>query len=109
MAQLTADRNTPERDLKDRVFPVGAGKKVYAGGLVVLNAGSAEAGTTALALVCVGRAEEQVDNTGGAAGDLTVRVRRGTFRFANAAADPVDLADVNTDCFIVDDQTVAAT
>ncbi|SMF86270.1 hypothetical protein SAMN06265365_1873, partial [Tistlia consotensis] len=31
------------------------------------------------------------------------------FRFANAAADPVDLADVNTDCFIVDDQTVAAT
>ncbi|NNG05316.1 MAG: hypothetical protein HKM95_14625 [Inquilinus sp.] len=110
MAPLSTDRNTPVRKDQLYSYPVDAGAKIYAGALVVLDAGNAAAGSTALNLVTGGRAEGQVDNTGGAAGDLDVQVRRGTFRFANsAAADQVVLADVGADCFIVDDQTVAKT
>jgi len=108
---LTKDRNTPERpDAKDRAFDVAAATQCFAGGLAVLNAGVAEPGSTATGLVAVGRFEETVDNTGGAAGDKTVKVSRGVFRFANsAAADEITAAEIGSDCYIVDDETVAKT
>jgi|SRR5579883_1260662 len=110
MAALTADRNTPERELRDRVFAVKGAKKIYAGSLVVLDGGFAQPGATALNLVAVGRAQETVDNTAGADGAVNVTVRRGTFRFANSAAgDAIAAADIGNDCYIVDDQTVAKT
>ena len=34
----------------------------------------------------IGRAEERVDNSGGNAGDLDIRVREGIFRWANSAS-----------------------
>lgn len=109
MVALTKDRNTAFRKDELYSYPVAAATTIYAGSLVVLSAGNAAPGSTALALVAVGRAEEQVDNSGGAAGDLSVRVRRGTFRFANLGADLVVAADIGSPCFIVDDQTVAKT
>ena len=110
MTALTQDRNTPERAGADYKFPAAAGAKVFAGALVVLSAGNAAPGSTALNLVAVGRANARVDNTGGAAGDKWVKVSRGIFRFENSAAgDKITLADVGTKCFIVDDQTVAKT
>jgi len=110
MAALTADRNTPRKDGVLFERPVGANKKIYAGALVVLNGGYAEPGTTATGLVADGRAEAQVDNTGGAAGAKTVPVRKGVFRFNNsAAADAITAAEIGTDCYIVDDNTVAKT
>lgn len=107
---LTNDRNTPERDGTLRAFPVKAGAHIYAGALVVLDAGKARPAATALGLVAVGRAESEVNNSAGQDGDETVTVKRGTFRFANsAAADAITLAQVGSTCYIVDDETVAKT
>ena len=81
---------------------------IHQGSLVVLDAGHAAPGRTAPALVAVGRAEHST--TAVAAGDAHVEVRRGVFKFANsAAADLIAQADVGTDCYVVDDQTVAKT
>lgn len=110
MAALTKDRNTPSRAGDVYSYPAAAGAVVWIGALVVLNAGNAEPGATALNRVAVGRAEKYADNSGGAAGDLDVEVRKGVFRFENSAAgDLIALDDVGADCFIVDDQTVALT
>lgn len=110
MAALTKDRNTPARDADLFELPAAA-VKLYAGGIAAMNAsGFVTPGATATTLKALGRVEETVDNSGGSAGDLKVKVRRGCFRFANsAAADEITLADVGADCFIVDDQTVAKT
>lgn len=110
MTALAKDRNTPVRASELYDFPAAADAVVWMGALVVLNAGNAEPGTVATGLVAVGRAEERVDNTGGSAGGKTVKVRPGVFRYQNsAAADEIDLTHVGSLCYIVDDQTVAAT
>ena len=110
MAALSKDKDTVLRDGVLFHFPVAAATTIFAGGLVVLNAGEAEPGSVATGLIAVGRAEEQADNSAGAAGDIKVPVRRGLFRFENsAAADEITLAEVGTTCYIVDDQTVAKT
>ncbi len=58
----------------------------------------------------IGRCEAFVDNSGGADDAVTVKARRGTFRWANSAAgDAITAADIGSDCYIVDDQTVAKT
>lgn len=108
MAALSAPRSTKERAGEVFDFPVKANTTCYQGGLAVLDAGYLAPGRTATGLVAVGRFEE-----GGAAvsaGDVKLRVKRGTFKFANSAAgDAIAQADVGADCYIVDDQTVAKT
>ncbi|MCB1520667.1 MAG: hypothetical protein KDJ37_08830 [Hyphomicrobiaceae bacterium] len=106
---LTQDRNTPHRDGAIIRHAVKGGVTIYAGALVVLDGGFAKPGVTGVGLVAVGRAERQVDNAAGANGDAFIDVRRGVFAYDNAAADPLDAADVGKTCFIVDDATVAAT
>ncbi|HEX7128294.1 MAG TPA: hypothetical protein VF406_21285, partial [Thermodesulfobacteriota bacterium] len=104
---LTADRNTPARTGDVVEHPVEANAKLFAGALVALNAaGYAVPGSVSTTLKAVGRAEEFVDNTGGAQGAKTVRVARGVFRFRNFATDAVTRADIGTTCFIVDDEQV---
>lgn len=111
MAALTQDRNTAKREGDELVLPVAAAKKIYAGSLVARDSGgNATPGAVATTLVGAGRAEELADNSGGSAGDKTVRVRKGVFRFANSASgDLITRAEIGTDCYIVDDQTVAKT
>lgn len=107
---LSADRNTPRLEGDILSFGVVAGALVYAGALVMLNvSGYVTKGQAATGLFGVGRAEERA--TGGAAdGDVTMRVRAGTFRFANSAAgDQITIADRGKVCYAVDDQTVAKT
>lgn len=107
MAALNKDRNTPEREGVILSLPMAAGATIYAGSLVALNAaGFAAPGSTSATLKAAGRAEEYRVNSG-SNGDAAIRVRRGVFKFSNAAADPVT-ALLST-CYIVDDQTVAAT
>lgn len=107
---LTTDRKTPMRDGGVLVLAVGPVTKIYAGSLVAINqAGYAIPGVTALSLKGVGRAEQYVDNSTGAAGDLTVSIRKGIFLFDNSQADPVVGADRGNYCYIVDDHTVART
>lgn len=110
MGALAKDRNTPERSGKDFSFPVKGETRIFAGALVVLAAGFAAGGSTAVGLVAVGRADAHVDNRLGADGDLSVPVRAGVFRFDNSAAsDQITRADIGSDAWIVDDQTVAKT
>ena len=111
MAALTADRNTPLRESKDFGHPVAASTKIYAGGLVCINSsGYATKGATSTTLKCVGVAQELADNSAGSNGDIRVKTRRGCFKFGNSSStDAITLADVNADCYIVDDQTVAKT
>ena len=108
MAALAKDRNTPVRpgDLID--VPVKAATKIYAGSLVVADAGYAKPAAKAENLIALGRADEFVDNSSGAAGDVTVKVRRGLFRWDNTAvaAGTVKAAEIGKDVYIVDDHTV---
>lgn len=111
MPALTADRDTPRRENLLRNFPAKAASKHFAGSIVCIDAsGFAVRGATSTTLRAVGRCEEHVDNTTGADGAARVPTASGIFRYANsAAADQVTLADVDSPCFIVDDQTVAKT
>jgi hypothetical protein len=111
MTVLAADRNTPTRE--GDLFSVGVatGIKIYGGALVMKNAtGYATKGAAATGQICLGRAEDLADNTGGADGAISVSVRAGVFKWANSAAgDLIAIADVGNTCYIVDDQTVAKT
>lgn len=111
MTALTAERNTQRREGKLRNYPMAANAKILAGALAMLNAtGYATKGATATGQVCAGRAEETVDNTGGADGAKTINVIPGEFKFANSAAgDAITIAEIGDNCYIVDDQTVAKT
>ena len=111
MTALAADRNTPRLGGEIKSMGMAATAKIFAGSIVMRNAtGYATKGAAALGLVGAGMALEQVDNTAGNDGDLTIKLREGVFRFANsAAADEITAADIGKLCYTVDDQTVAKT
>ena len=108
MAALTKDRNTPAREGSLISVPVKAGAKIHGGSLVVADGGYAKAAVKAQSLIALGRAEEAVDNTSGADGDVKVRVRRGLFSWATVAAGAgaVTVAEIGKTVYIADDQTV---
>ncbi|MFZ5746368.1 MAG: hypothetical protein ACOY45_01780 [Pseudomonadota bacterium] len=112
MTALTAPRlATSQRDGVEFVRDVAADTVIFAGALVVLDAsGNAAPGSTATGLIADGRAEETADNTDGLAAAITVKVRRGVYRFENSAStEAITKAQIGDDCYIVDDQTVAKT
>lgn len=114
MAALSAERNTVRQgaDVLLREFDVPlAASKVYKGGIAVLNSsGYGAAGSTATGLTAWGVWQETVDNSGGSAGDLKAKCRRGAFWFGNSAStDAITRAEIGDNCYIVDDQTVAKT
>jgi hypothetical protein len=105
MAALTKDRATPYRDGIEIDFPVAANSKIYAGSLVCANAtGYVVPAADTAGLKFAGVALEQADNTGGANGAKTVRLRRtGVFEFD---ASSITQAMVGTAMYIVDDHTM---
>lgn len=109
MPALARDRNTAMKHAGIVGVPAAASAKVFAGAIVVANAtGFAAPGSTATTLTYLGRAEESVDNTGGADGALTVLVRRlAAFKWANDGS--ITQAHQGKTAYIVDDQTLAAT
>lgn len=110
MTALTADRMTPERTATFRQVPVAANARIFAGALLVLQAGVAKPGFAATGLIPLGRAERRVDNTGGADGALMADVRSGTFRFLSGTGpDAITTGQIGSDCYVIDDQTVGAT
>lgn len=111
MTAQTEDRATARRDGKLYNVPVATNVKIYAGSIVMKNAtGYATKGATATGQIALGRAEAQVDNTGGADGAKRIDVRPGVYQFANSSAgDLITIANVGATCYIVDDQTVALT
>lgn len=109
MTALTRDRNTPLKSAEIIGVPAAANAKIFAGAIVVANAtGYAARGSTATNLTYLGRAEESVDNTGGADGAATVLVRRrNAFKWGNDGS--ITQAHQGKTAYIVDDQTLAAT
>lgn len=114
MTALTNYRDTPR--MGDDVhptylsIPVKGGAKIFNGSIVALSAGYAVPASSATGLICVGKAEQTIDNTGGVDGAIEVLVRQGVFKWANAtAADAITIADRGAACFALDDQTVAKT
>jgi len=118
---LTQGRKTQERDGKHFSFGVKANAVIHQGGLVMLAAGLAIAARSgqgadqaaqqadAATLKVVGIAEE--GQTGTAVdGEARVPVKRGTFLFKNSGGgDAITAADIEADCYAVDDETVAKT
>jgi hypothetical protein len=108
---LTQDRDTKERSGNAYSLGVAAGKLIYAGAIVCLDAnGNATPGAAAVGLICLGRAEQQADNSLGIAGAISVNIFRGVFRWENSAGgDAITEESIGEKCYIVDDQTVALT
>lgn len=117
MTALAASRSTPRKSdsiiCEDYVLSLAASTKIYEGGLSALNSSGylvpASADPT---LKIIGKADDagDIDNTSGIAGAKTCKVTRGTFRYANSAGvDAITDADLQKDCYAVDDQTLART
>jgi len=105
MAALNKDRNTTVKMGVLASFPVAASVKIYAGSLVCINGdGFARPAVDTAGLKFVGVSQEYVDNSGGANGDVRVKVMRdGVCDFA---ATGMGDDDVDKPVFILDDQTV---
>jgi len=95
----------------DRTSPPVAGDvKIFKGGLVVLEGGFAKPAYEAANLTVAGVAENTANNLGGANGAIRVDcLRDGWFHFENDNGDPVSRADINSPCYIIDDETIART
>ena len=112
MAALTSLRNTKSKAGDQRSFLIAANVKIYAGSIVVIEAGYAKPGKTATALSTVGIACQNYDNTGGAAGAFLVSVQTSggdrDYLMANDTTAPVVQTGVGFDCYVLDDQTVTS-
>lgn len=112
MTALAAARNTPRKaEARRRSLPLPANGKIWQGGMAQINAaGYLVPASATVANVTVGMARESVDNTGGANGDKSAEVERGTFYFNNSASgDLIARTEIGKNCYVVDDQTVAKT
>lgn len=110
MAALTSDRNTKRRDGKSLSLLMAAATNIHGGSIVCVNSsGNAVPGSTSTTLKAAGVAKGGKRNPG-AAGAERVEVEKDVFCLGNSAStDAITLADIGTDCYIVDDQTVAKT
>ncbi len=108
MTAMSQARTLVETEGRQSNPPMKGATTILQGALVVMEAGLAVPGKTALNLTAVGVAKETVVNAG-ADGATKVPTERGTFKFFNLASDPVVAGDIQKDCYIVDDQTVAKT
>lgn len=107
MTALTADFNAPHSfKMRRSYFPVAA-VKIYAGSMVGLLNGYLTPAANTAGIRVIGRAEEQVDNSAGSAGDLNCEVSMGVFRWNNDSSDTVVAADVGLPCYVLDDNVVA--
>lgn len=110
MAAASTPINTPERPRGIAQHDVAASTIIYAGTLVALDAsGNAKPAANTSGLKVIGRAEETVDNSAGAAGDLKILVKRGVFIVNNAGTNAVTKAHSGTVVFAASDNEVAHT
>lgn len=107
MAAQTKDRVTKQLAGPSSTFsdPVAAAATIFMGALVALDASGDAIPAAAGSPTLRGVAKAQADNADGAAGDISVEVRKGTFLFAQTG---LTRADIESDVFVVDDQTVGA-
>jgi hypothetical protein len=108
---LNAERVTKRRDAGLIAGPIAAGVLIFNGALVVIDAsGYLRPGRASTTDKALGRASGTYDNTDGDAGDLTVTVERGIFRYSNSAdGDAIAQDDVGKNCYVAHDGAVALT
>ena len=116
MAALVAPRKVTQRGNRgtfDYVdLPMAANAKIYPGAIVALSGGYAIQAAAVLGLFAVGVAEgpQLLDNTGGANGALTVRVRTGMHPMnSGTGVDLIAQANCGQLCYLIDDNTVGLT
>lgn len=103
----TKDIDAPRRSSDRYGFPVLAATLLYGRSIVALNAnGQALKPDHADAVAVMGLAEERVDNSGGATGDLTVNCLKGTYRYPVTGAD---YDDIGKTVYADDDNTLQLT
>lgn len=112
MTALAQERMLREEKWKRHLFPLATGVKAYKGGRACIDTstGNVVPGKASTTLLSIGLFAETVDNTSGGAttpvnvdleNEITVRW------FANdAGGSPVAAANLGSDCWIKDDQTV---
>lgn len=104
---ISSPIDTPTRSGEYLSLPVAADTALYAGGLAALDGdGNVVPASDTAGLKVIGRVERDADNRDGAAGDISVTLRRGVFRLANSADDTLTKADVGTAAIVEDDATV---
>lgn len=106
-----ADRKTQMKDGDLIPLPVAAGTLIEAGKMVAVNAsGYAVEAADSPGLKVMGRADGRADNSGGQNGDLRVLAyRKMAFKYRNSTAHAVALAQLGSDVYVEDDETVAST
>ena len=110
MTAMTESRRVRTRKGEIYSRGVAANAVIFQGALVCLSGGLAVPASTALNLIPDGVAREVADNSGGADSAIKVETMpQEVYVFNSAGADEVTIADIGSDCFLVDDQTVAKT
>ncbi|WP_319543163.1 hypothetical protein [uncultured Pseudodesulfovibrio sp.] len=106
-----ADRNTLKKDGKLIVVDVAANVVIEAGKMVAMNAtGFAVPPADTAGLTVIGKADQRVDNTGGANGDKSVAVeRKAAFLMKNSTTSAVTAASIGKVVNVEDSETVATT
>lgn len=108
MAAATQPIETPEKSGSTNRYKIAASTVIYKGIMVALNAaGFAIPAADTASTKVVGIADETVDNSGGAAGDASVLVKKGAFKLKNSESNAVAQANVHANCVVADNQTVS--
>ena len=104
MSKITQAKTIKRRDGLKIAVTLKAGETIYQGGLVMLDGGEAINAKTVANKTTIG-----VALTDGTAGNV-VEVETGIFAFENSSSsDCITKAEIGTDAFVVDNQTVAKT
>lgn len=117
MTALIAEKAGSVREITRAKRPLAANVKVFKGGLAVCivgvgatSRGYYKQGAAGEQAVVVGRYTETIDNTGGADGALSAEIHflreRHVFLCVNDAGTAVAVADRESECGVLDDQTV---
>ena len=112
MTALAKDRSTPMKgDARQISMKVAAGEQIYKGAIVAVSAtGFLEAATDVAGKLVAGIADQNVDNTGGADGDVSCIVLKGTAGLRADGTNPTQ-AEIGRAVYVQDDgnvQTLAA-
>lgn len=109
MSAANTSQRLVTRDGRAFAFPVAAATKILAGVLLALDGSNNLVNATeAASRRIIGWSNDEVDNTLGAAGDLTCKVNVGIVQLENSGTNAVTNAHIGKVCFIEDNQTVAS-
>lgn len=109
MAALTKERDTPRKHVHYVYDDLGvaASAKIFNGSIVSANAtGFAKPGADVASELCLGRARETVDNTGGADGAKKISIDCGIFAYNTTGGNAITSADVGKIAEVLDDNNV---